>query len=76
MAIAGSWFGMQPVLCRLDSASAYFCVRALQTLASQGRTIIMSIQPSAEVFDLFNLLLLLSIGKMVYFGNSKGCVRH
>lgn len=55
----------------LDAAAAFFCVNSLRTLASQGRSIIMSIhQPSSEVFNLFNYLLLLSRGEMIYFGEA------
>eukprot|EP00892_Ulva_mutabilis_P010291 jgi/Ulvmu1/7634/UM038_0061.1 len=55
----------------LDSASAFFCIKALKVLANQSRTIIMSIhQPSAEVFDVFDRLLLLSQGQMVFFGEA------
>ncbi|KAL3698084.1 hypothetical protein R1sor_012160 [Riccia sorocarpa] len=55
----------------LDSASAFFVITTLKNLARDGRTIIASIhQPSSEVFDLFDMLCLLSNGKTVYFGEA------
>ncbi|XP_073015938.1 ABC transporter G family member 12-like [Primulina eburnea] len=56
----------------LDSASAFFVIQALKNVASGGRTVISSIhQPSSEVYTLFDDLLLLSCGEMVYFGETK-----
>jgi ABC-type multidrug transport system ATPase subunit len=58
----------------LDAAAAFFIISALRTLASQGRSIFMSIhQPAAEIFDLFDQLLLLSGGEMIYFGPAEKC---
>ncbi|KAL3653352.1 ABC transporter G member 12 [Castilleja foliolosa] len=55
----------------LDSASAFFVVQALRSVARRGRTIISSIhQPSSEVFALFDDLLLLSSGETIYFGEA------
>ncbi|KAI7726495.1 hypothetical protein M8C21_023725 [Ambrosia artemisiifolia] len=59
----------------LDSASAFFVVQALKSLARDGRTVISSIhQPSSEVFALFDDLFLLSGGEKVYFGETKDAV--
>uniref|UniRef100_A0A0A0KH28 ABC transporter domain-containing protein n=2 Tax=Cucumis sativus TaxID=3659 RepID=A0A0A0KH28_CUCSA len=56
----------------LDSASAFFVIQALRSIAHDGRTVISSIhQPSSEVFALFDDLFLLSGGQTVYFGESK-----
>ncbi|KAJ4917756.1 ABC transporter G family member 13 [Raphanus sativus] len=56
----------------LDSASAFFVVQILRSIASNGKTVISSIhQPSGEVFALFDDLLLLSGGETVYFGEAK-----
>ncbi|XP_040864580.1 ABC transporter G family member 1 isoform X3 [Glycine max] len=56
----------------LDSAASYYVMRRIATLAQNDhiqRTVIVSIhQPSSEVFQLFNSLCLLSLGKTVYFG--------
>ncbi|XP_020091648.1 ABC transporter G family member 11-like [Ananas comosus] len=55
----------------LDSASAFFVIQTLRSLARDGRTVIASIhQPSSEVFELFDYLYLLSGGKTVYFGKA------
>ncbi|KAL2644833.1 hypothetical protein R1flu_012420 [Riccia fluitans] len=55
----------------LDSASAFFVITTLRNLARDGRTVIASIhQPSSEVFELFDMLCLLSNGKTVYFGEA------
>jgi ABC-type multidrug transport system ATPase subunit len=46
-------------------------VKRLKHLALEGRTIIASIhQPSSDVFELFDYLYLLSIGKTIYFGTT------
>ncbi|KAL9233670.1 hypothetical protein vseg_008635 [Gypsophila vaccaria] len=60
----------------LDSASAFFVVQALRSVARDGgRTVISSIhQPSGEVFALFDDLCLLSSGEVVYFGDAKNAV--
>ncbi|XP_028758819.1 ABC transporter G family member 12-like [Neltuma alba] len=59
----------------LDSASAFFVVQTLRTVARDGRTVISSIhQPSSEVFALFDDLFLLSGGETVYFGEAKRAV--
>ncbi|KAK3405490.1 hypothetical protein EUGRSUZ_K01997, partial [Eucalyptus grandis] len=56
----------------LDSASAFFVTRALRNIADEGRTVICSMhQPSSEVFDLFDDLLLLSSGETVFLGEAK-----
>ncbi|PPD83615.1 hypothetical protein GOBAR_DD19444 [Gossypium barbadense] len=57
----------------LDSAASYYVMSRIASLNQKdniGRTIIASIhQPSAEVFQLFTNLYLLSAGKTVYFGS-------
>lgn len=57
----------------LDSASAFFVVQALRSVAREGRrTVVSSIhQPSSEVFALFDDLFLLSGGETVFFGEAK-----
>ncbi|MCO5548670.1 hypothetical protein L7F22_002129 [Adiantum nelumboides] len=55
----------------LDSASSFFVVQTIRTLARDGRTVIASIhQPSSEVFELFDNLCLLSSGQTIYFGDA------
>ncbi|XP_071483719.1 protein white-like [Diadema antillarum] len=53
----------------LDSYMAALLVKNLRDLASQGYNIICTIhQPSADVFNLFDQLLLLADGTISYFG--------
>ncbi|XP_047322164.1 ABC transporter G family member 15-like [Impatiens glandulifera] len=56
----------------LDSASAFFVIQSLRSIAQDGRIVVSSIhQPSSEVFALFDDLYLLSGGETVYFGEAK-----
>ncbi|KAJ3120212.1 hypothetical protein HK098_004786 [Nowakowskiella sp. JEL0407] len=56
----------------LDSTSAVRMMRLLKELASTGKTIISSIhQPSSQVFESFDRLILMAGGKMVYYGKAK-----
>ncbi|CAG9466909.1 unnamed protein product [Pedinophyceae sp. YPF-701] len=55
----------------LDSAAAYHVMACIRRLAQKDRTILSVIhQPSSETFELFDKLLLLSAGDMVYFGDA------
>ncbi|KAK7285623.1 hypothetical protein RJT34_20399 [Clitoria ternatea] len=57
--------------CGLDSASAFYVIQALRNIALNGKIVICSIhQPSFEIFNLFDDLLLLSSGETVYFGEA------
>ncbi|KAJ7552491.1 hypothetical protein O6H91_06G057500 [Diphasiastrum complanatum] len=57
----------------LDSASAFFVMCKLKKLAIHGHTILASIhQPSSEIFELLDNLLLLAKGRTVYFGEASG----
>ncbi|KAL6205073.1 PREDICTED: ABC transporter G family member 12-like [Fragaria vesca subsp. vesca] len=59
----------------LDSASAFFVIQTLRSIARDGRTVISSVhQPSSEVFALFDDLFLLSGGETVYFGDAKTAI--
>lgn len=59
------WFD----LIGLDSATSDEVVGYVRELCNQDRTIILSIhQPSPTTFKLFDLLLLLSEGRVFYFG--------
>lgn len=59
----------------LDSASAFFVIQTLRSIARDGRTVVSSVhQPSSEVFALFDDLFLLSGGETVYFGEAKTAV--
>jgi ABC-type multidrug transport system ATPase subunit len=53
----------------LDSAIAYECMCAVRNLANQNRTVITTIhQPSPQTYGLFDKLLLMANGRVVYFG--------
>ncbi|KAF7804068.1 ABC transporter G family member 15-like [Senna tora] len=55
----------------LDSASAFFVMQTLAKLANDGRVVVCSIhQPSSEIYNLFDDILLLSSGETVYFGEA------
>lgn len=61
----------------LDSMSARHTVDILRALAARGRTVIFTAhQPASEMFALFDLLLLLSRGRMTFFGTPEGALRH
>jgi ABC-type multidrug transport system ATPase subunit len=56
----------------LDSTMALEVMTAVNTLSNQNRTCISTIhQPSPEVFELFDKVVLLCEGKLIYYGNSK-----
>ncbi|KAI3795845.1 hypothetical protein L1987_38505 [Smallanthus sonchifolius] len=57
----------------LDSASAFFVIQTLRSMAREATlTIVSSIhQPSSEVIALFDDLFLLSGGETVFFGEAK-----
>lgn len=56
----------------LDTFTAYTVVNSLSKLAKQGRTVVTTIhQPSSEIFHLFDDLLLLMNGSIVYYGPAK-----
>ena len=53
----------------LDAFMAESVVRQLRTLAKSGRSVVVTIhQPSSEVYSLFSKVLLLSRGRVAYFG--------
>ena len=61
----------------LDSYQAAQVIETLRTLADQGKTIISVIhQPSQHVFQLFDDLLLVSEGRLMYFGETSKVRQH
>ncbi|KAJ3313222.1 ATP-binding cassette sub- G member 1 [Blyttiomyces sp. JEL0837] len=53
----------------LDTFTAYSVVNTLKNLACTGRTVVATIhQPSSEVFHLFDDLLLMAEGRIIYAG--------
>ncbi|XP_044734552.1 protein scarlet [Chrysoperla carnea] len=56
----------------LDSYSAQKIIQMLNTLASQGKTIICTIhQPSSQIFAMFDQLILLTEGRIAFMGHSE-----
>lgn len=52
-------------------------MQTLKDLADEGRTVVCSIhQPRSSIFALFDDLLLLSEGHMVYNGPAEGSLQH
>ena len=61
----------------LDSYQAYSCVKLLQSVASESCTILCTIhQPSSEVAFLFDLMILMRNGRVVYHGPVHNVARH
>eukprot|EP00188_Purpureofilum_apyrenoidigerum_P002320 Plantae.Rhodophyta-Purpureofilum_apyrenoidigerum.ctg24313.p1 GENE.Plantae.Rhodophyta-Purpureofilum_apyrenoidigerum.ctg24313~~Plantae.Rhodophyta-Purpureofilum_apyrenoidigerum.ctg24313.p1 ORF type:complete len:660 (-),score=140.77 Plantae.Rhodophyta-Purpureofilum_apyrenoidigerum.ctg24313:124-2103(-) len=59
----------------LDSFNALNVMHTLKHLAERGRTIVTTIhQPRSNIFSLFDKLLLLSGGRIMYFGNAADAV--
>lgn len=59
----------------LDSLASYQCISILKALAKGGRTIIFTIhQPSSRIFDLFDDLLIITQGQVLYQGKSRDMV--
>lgn len=53
----------------LDSSSAFTVIQLVRQLSQQGKTIICTIhQPSTQMFNLFDKVMLLSSGRVAYFG--------
>lgn len=58
----------------IDTAILMSCFREM---VNQNRTVIVSMyQPPAEVFQLFDTLLLLSNGRVIYYGNVSSVLKH
>ena len=53
----------------LDSLTSFIIVRYMSRLAKRGKTIFMTIhQPNSEIFMLFDRLILLGEGQLIYQG--------
>lgn len=56
----------------LDSAASYQVMQKITQLAAGGRSMMATIhQPSSAMYELFDKLLLLSAGRLVYFGSAR-----
>ncbi|OAQ30844.1 P-loop containing nucleoside triphosphate hydrolase protein [Linnemannia elongata AG-77] len=56
----------------LSSTDALNVANAIKELARKGRTVILTVhQPRSDIYELFDDLLLLSKGKVVYFGKAQ-----
>uniref|UniRef100_A0AC35G1S5 Uncharacterized protein n=1 Tax=Panagrolaimus sp. PS1159 TaxID=55785 RepID=A0AC35G1S5_9BILA len=56
----------------LDAFMAKQVIKALEELAKQGKTIVLTIhQPSSQIFDMFDKLCLMALGQIVFLGPSK-----
>jgi len=61
----------------LDTYTAYSVISSLSDLAAQGRTVIATIhQPSSEIFHMFDDLLLLAEGEVMYYGKANEVVSY
>ncbi|GAB0492016.1 hypothetical protein MMPV_003275 [Pyropia vietnamensis] len=61
----------------LDSATALTVVQLLRSLANEGRTIITTLhQPSSQMLALFDNIMLLSNGRVVYSGPAGAALSH
>ena len=55
----------------LDSFQAQNVVQALKDLSQNGRTVVMTIhQPRSSIFQMFDTIMLLSEGNLIYFGGA------
>jgi len=61
----------------LDAFNAHNVVQTLVRLARNGRAVVMTVhQPRSNIFSLFDMLLLLSEGQIVYFGPAKDALSY
>lgn len=61
----------------LDATSAFQIVRTLKGLAMDGRTVFVSIHaPRSEIWSLFDNVVLLARGEVVYSGSVSGSFPH
>lgn len=59
----------------LDSYIAINVVETMKELALSGRTVISTInQPSSEIFETLDKLMLMSLGRIIYFNEAKYAV--
>jgi len=60
----------------LDSYSAQTIIHFMKLMASHGKTVVCTIhQPSSELFDMFNKIILLSEGRIAFMGDTKSALK-
>ena len=61
----------------LDSFTATSVCETLRALATSGRTIVSTIhQPNSDIFEIFDRLMLLAQGKIIYFNRASEAVEY
>lgn len=61
----------------LDSSSAFTVISLLRQLCHEGRTVIATIhQPSSQMFNLFDKIMLLAAGRVAYYGTPQSVVSY
>lgn len=61
----------------LSSTDALNVANAIKDLSKKGRTVILTVhQPRSDIYELFDDLLLLSQGKVVYFGKAQSATSY
>lgn len=59
----------------LDSYTATTVIDTLRNLAKQGRTVISTIhQPNSDIYEIFDRLMLLAQGRVIYFNEAEKAV--
>jgi ATP-binding cassette subfamily G (WHITE) protein 1 len=62
----------------LDTYTAYSVIRMLKALANgQGRTVVATVhQPSSEIYHLFDDLLIMAQGKIMFYGTAERAIEY
>ncbi len=56
----------------LDSFTSTSVVQTMKNLARAGRTVVTTIhQPNSEIFEMFDRLMLMTMGKIIFFNEAK-----
>ena len=59
----------------LDAYNSQMVMNSLRNLTQSGRTVVCTLhQPRSSVFDMFDQLMVLSQGRVAYFGPAKAAV--
>ena len=61
----------------MDSLTSFIIVGFLRDLAREGKTVLLTIhQPNSEIFALFDALMLLVEGRLIYHGSASKAERY